>query len=137
MGNCFRSHIRIINRSTSSKNATATADDSKSPKPNAAVLKTNQTPRNNDKRLHEKKSTNSVPYGLKTDFGYFKDFDKNYAIGKLLGHGQFGYTFIATNKSTHESVAVKRIEKKKVINITGPSLSTNRYSICPLYTLKY
>ena len=38
-----------------------------------------------------------------------------YTIGKLLGHGQFGYTYVATDKENGDRVAVKRIEKNKVV----------------------
>ena len=55
-----------------------------------------------------------IPCGKRTDFGYAKDFDARYTIGKLLGHGQFGYTYVATDKTNGDRVAVKRIEKKKV-----------------------
>lgn len=54
-----------------------------------------------------------VPCGKRTDFGYDKDFDRRYSIGKLLGHGQFGYTYVATDKEAGDRVAVKRIEKNK------------------------
>lgn len=57
-----------------------------------------------------------IPCGKRTDFGYDKDFDGRYTIGKLLGHGQFGYTYVATDKSSGDRVAVKRIEKNKVAN---------------------
>lgn len=60
-----------------------------------------------------------IPCGKRTDFGYDKDFDKRYSIGKLLGHGQFGYTYVATDKSVGDRVAVKRIEKKKVLIISS------------------
>lgn len=56
-----------------------------------------------------------VPYGKRMDFGYDKDFENRYAIGKFLGHGQFGYTFIATDKAGGDRLAVKRIDKSKVI----------------------
>ena len=56
-----------------------------------------------------------IPYGKRTDFGYHKDFDKRYTIGKLLGHGQFGYTYVATDKANGDRVAVKKIEKNKVL----------------------
>ncbi|KAK9129516.1 hypothetical protein Sjap_010003 [Stephania japonica] len=56
-----------------------------------------------------------VSCGKRTDFGYAKDFDRKYAVGKLLGHGQFGYTFVATDKSNGDRVAVKRIDKNKMI----------------------
>ncbi|GAB2279442.1 Calcium-dependent protein kinase 18 [Dionaea muscipula] len=56
-----------------------------------------------------------VPFGKRTDFGYAKDFDKRYTIGRLLGHGQFGYTYAATDKSNGDRVAVKRIDKSKMV----------------------
>ncbi|XP_020579259.1 calcium-dependent protein kinase 18-like [Phalaenopsis equestris] len=65
---------------------------------------------------HKKRLSGIVPYGKRTDFGYAKDFDSRYAIGKLLGHGQFGYTFVATNRANGDRVAVKRIEKAKMIH---------------------
>lgn len=55
-----------------------------------------------------------IPCGKRTDFGYAKNFDRRYTIGKLLGHGQFGYTYVATDKANGDRVAVKRIEKNKV-----------------------
>ncbi|KAI4325432.1 hypothetical protein MLD38_030833 [Melastoma candidum] len=56
-----------------------------------------------------------VPCGKRTDFGYDKDFDRRYTIGKLLGHGQFGYTYVAMDKETGDRVAVKKIEKNKMV----------------------
>ncbi|KAA8531974.1 hypothetical protein F0562_006884 [Nyssa sinensis] len=56
-----------------------------------------------------------IPCGKRTDFGYEKDFDKKYTIGKLLGHGQFGYTYVATDKYNGDRVAVKKIEKNKMV----------------------
>ncbi|KAL3527214.1 hypothetical protein ACH5RR_011870 [Cinchona calisaya] len=56
-----------------------------------------------------------IPCGKRTDFGYDKDFDRRYTLGKLLGHGQFGYTYVATDKSNGDRVAVKRIEKNKMV----------------------
>lgn len=55
-----------------------------------------------------------VACGKRTDFGYEKDFEARYALGKLLGHGQFGYTFAAVDRRSGERVAVKRIDKNKV-----------------------
>ncbi|KAL9689640.1 hypothetical protein QQ045_010028 [Rhodiola kirilowii] len=57
----------------------------------------------------------AIPFGKRTDFGYLKDFERRYKIGKLLGHGQFGYTYVATDKDSQEQVAVKRIDKNKMI----------------------
>lgn len=73
------------------------------------------------KRSHQifKSSSNKpsgvIPCGKRTDFGYDKDFDKRYTLGKLLGHGQFGYTYVAIDKSNGDRVAVKRIEKSKMV----------------------
>lgn len=56
-----------------------------------------------------------VACGKRTDFGYDKDFEARYALGKLLGHGQFGYTFAAVDRHSDERVAVKRIDKNKMV----------------------
>ncbi|KAG0452697.1 hypothetical protein HPP92_025361 [Vanilla planifolia] len=64
---------------------------------------------------HRKKPSGLIPWGKRTDFGYAKDFDNCYAIGKLLGHGQFGYTFVATDRVNGDTVAVKRIDKAKMV----------------------
>ena len=55
-----------------------------------------------------------VACGKRTDFCYGKNFEARYALGKLLGHGQFGYTFAAVDRHSDERVAVKRIDKNKV-----------------------
>lgn len=57
-----------------------------------------------------------VPCGKRTDFGYAKDFDKKFSLGKLLGHGQFGYTYVGIDKANGDRVAVKRLEKNKVFS---------------------
>ncbi|XP_073293654.1 calcium-dependent protein kinase 18-like [Primulina huaijiensis] len=62
-----------------------------------------------------KRPSGVIPCGKRTDFGYDKDFDARYTIGKLLGHGQFGYTYAAVDNSNGDRVAVKRIEKKKMV----------------------
>lgn len=64
---------------------------------------------------HSKRPSGVIPCGKRTDFGYDKDFDMRYTIGKLLGHGQFGYTYVAIDKSNGNRVAVKKIDKNKVI----------------------
>ncbi|RZC66661.1 hypothetical protein C5167_010351 [Papaver somniferum] len=68
-----------------------------------------------EKGGNSKRATGIIPYGKRTDFGYEKDFDRRYSIGKLLGHGQFGYTFVATDKVNGDRVAVKRIDKNKMV----------------------
>lgn len=65
-------------------------------------------------KANTRRQTGVISCGKRTDFGYAKDFDKKYTIGKLLGHGQFGYTYVATDKAAGDRVAVKKIEKNKV-----------------------
>uniref|UniRef100_A0A164UIG3 Calcium-dependent protein kinase n=1 Tax=Daucus carota subsp. sativus TaxID=79200 RepID=A0A164UIG3_DAUCS len=95
--------------------------------PVAAVKKNNgnaKTPvENNDQQKKKqqevkrkrKLSGKTVPIGKRTNFGYNRNFEKRYTIGKLLGHGQFGYTYCATDISTGDRVAVKRIDKNKMV----------------------
>jgi serine/threonine protein kinase len=64
-----------------------------------------------------KDNKETIPLGKRTNFGYERDFKQRYTLGKLLGHGQFGYTYVAIEKATGEKMAVKTIEKKQV-NIT-------------------
>lgn len=71
-----------------------------------------------ENKVREKNSSRRqglIPCGKRTDFGYEKDFDRKYTIGKLLGHGQFGYTYVATDKSNGDRVAVKKIDKSKMV----------------------
>ncbi|KAL2552665.1 Calcium-dependent protein kinase 16 [Forsythia ovata] len=84
--------------------------------------KTKESHRNQQKRNIPQIVKNSskrpggiIPCGKRTDFGYDKDFDNRYTIGKLLGHGQFGYTYVAIDKSNGDRVAVKKIEKNKMV----------------------
>ncbi|CAL9101866.1 unnamed protein product [Musa acuminata var. zebrina] len=77
----------------------------------------NQAPREKQQqndRGNKRRPCGLLSCGKRTDFGYAKDFESRYSIGKLLGHGQFGYTFVATENSTEERVAVKRIDKSKI-----------------------
>ncbi|XP_047150956.1 calcium-dependent protein kinase 28-like isoform X1 [Vigna umbellata] len=62
-----------------------------------------------------KASARQVPCGKRTDFGYDKNFDTRYTLGKLLGHGQFGYTYEGIDKANADRVAVKRIDKSKMV----------------------
>eukprot|EP00271_Cylindrocystis_brebissonii_P020863 TRINITY_DN715_c0_g1_i1.p1 TRINITY_DN715_c0_g1~~TRINITY_DN715_c0_g1_i1.p1 ORF type:complete len:556 (-),score=128.92 TRINITY_DN715_c0_g1_i1:703-2370(-) len=56
----------------------------------------------------------TLPLGLRTDFGYDRDFHDHYDLGKELGHGQFGITYNATDKKTGERLACKAIQKKQM-----------------------
>nr|XP_043631601.1 calcium-dependent protein kinase 18-like isoform X2 [Erigeron canadensis] len=74
----------------------------------------------NGNNKHKRKNKCSLKNGViacgkRTDFGYLKDFDRKYTIGKLLGHGQFGYTYVAIDKVNGDRVAVKKIDKNKMI----------------------
>ncbi|KAK1363484.1 Calcium-dependent protein kinase 28 [Heracleum sosnowskyi] len=66
-------------------------------------------------KLKKKKNGKKVPTGKKTNFGYERGFEKRYTVGKLLGHGQFGYTYSATDNTTGNLVAVKKIDKNKMV----------------------
>lgn len=73
-----------------------------------------KSPHENAKK--EKPSSDSrAPLGKRTVFGFDTDFDERYETGKLLGHGQFGYTYVAIHRATDERVAVKKIEKQKLV----------------------
>ncbi|KAL6959947.1 Calcium-dependent protein kinase 18 [Sarracenia purpurea var. burkii] len=77
--------------------------------------KTQESHKRNSNQSNPKRQCGVIPCGKRTDFGYAKDFDKRYTIGKLLGHGQFGYTYVAVDMSNGDRVAVKRIDKKKMV----------------------
>lgn len=49
-----------------------------------------------------KDNKGTIPLGKRTNFGYERDFKSKYTLGKLLGHGQFGYTYVALEKATGE-----------------------------------
>nr|GMD49156.1 calcium-dependent protein kinase 28-like [Ipomoea batatas] len=123
MGICLSSS-KVISGSNSNSNPTA-----KPRSENTATSTQDERSRCNRRKAKEpcekyrnlnvkpshRSQTVVIPCGKRTDFGYDKDFDKRYSIGKLLGHGQFGYTYVATDKSVGDRVAVKRIEKKKML----------------------
>ncbi|KAK4780399.1 hypothetical protein SAY87_016505 [Trapa incisa] len=75
----------------------------------------NDTNKNSNQNQNRRRQGCGTPYGKRTDFGYAKDFNDHYVLGKLLGHGQFGYTYVATDKGTGNRVAVKRIDKNKMV----------------------
>ncbi|XP_008776807.2 calcium-dependent protein kinase 18-like [Phoenix dactylifera] len=120
MGSCLSSAIKVGGSSSGSAGhrdpAAAQTPPCSGPqqKPREAQRNSSQHPRQQRDR-HRRRPSGSVPYGKRTDFGYAKHFDSRYSIGKLLGHGQFGYTFIATDKANGDRVAVKRIDKNKMI----------------------
>ncbi|KAG2641492.1 calcium-dependent protein kinase 18-like [Panicum virgatum] len=66
-------------------------------------------------RREREKGRGIVACGKRTDFGYDKDFEARFSLGRLLGHGQFGYTFAAVDRASGDRVAVKRIDKNKMV----------------------
>ncbi|XP_010547427.1 PREDICTED: calcium-dependent protein kinase 28 [Tarenaya hassleriana] len=120
MGLCFSS-IRISGSSSNSRRSNAANQTnsnnqnpttSRNPKP--AVKNKHQQPKENEKACTKRRS-GAIPCGKRTDFGYAKDFHDHYTIGKLLGHGQFGYTYVATDKANGDRIAVKRLDKSKMV----------------------
>ncbi|XP_076909197.1 calcium-dependent protein kinase 28-like [Bidens hawaiensis] len=81
---------------------------------NTAARKHDEGGGSNGKPIRQRHKEVIVPCGTRADFGYVKDFDNDYSVGKLLGHGQFGYTYVAIHKSTGDRVAVKKIDKYKM-----------------------
>eukprot|EP00245_Coleochaete_scutata_P006721 TRINITY_DN213_c0_g1_i1.p1 TRINITY_DN213_c0_g1~~TRINITY_DN213_c0_g1_i1.p1 ORF type:complete len:527 (+),score=136.52 TRINITY_DN213_c0_g1_i1:186-1766(+) len=101
MGNCF-SHPGGSHGDEPAKEA---HEEPAAPKTQGekVVAKKVPTKDKNDKKL---------PLGLRTNFGYARDFPSRYTLGKELGHGQFGITYNATCKATGDRIAVKTIQKK-------------------------
>ncbi|OAP00569.1 CPK18 [Arabidopsis thaliana] len=104
MGLCFSSP-KATRRGTGSRNP-----NPDSPKASEKVSNKNKK---NTKKI-QLRHQGGIPYGKRIDFGYAKDFDNRYTIGKLLGHGQFGFTYVATDNNNGNRVAVKRIDKAKM-----------------------
>ncbi|XP_059623499.1 calcium-dependent protein kinase 28-like isoform X2 [Cornus florida] len=115
------------NRKDNTKPATTTTSKKRDRKSRQKSKNTQETNKNhqqkqrNPQQVRPREKGNSrlrsgvIPCGKRTDFGFAKDFDRKYSIGKLLGHGQFGYTYVAIDKSNGDRVAVKRIEKNKMV----------------------
>ncbi|KAL9284732.1 putative calcium-dependent protein kinase 16 CAMK-CDPK family [Arabidopsis thaliana] len=99
MGVCF-SAIRVTGASSSRR---------------SSQTKSKAAPTPIDTKASTKRRTGSIPCGKRTDFGYSKDFHDHYTIGKLLGHGQFGYTYVAIHRPNGDRVAVKRLDKSKMV----------------------
>ncbi|KAG6603911.1 Calcium-dependent protein kinase 16, partial [Cucurbita argyrosperma subsp. sororia] len=136
MGACF-SASKVSGSNSNNTNAAAAASHNRrgstaNPQPttpdtkqdasvNQNQKKPNENPKKNSQQLKIKEKNVSrrtsgvIPCGKRTDFGYHKNFDERYTIGKLLGHGQFGYTYVAIDKENGDRVAVKKIEKNKMI----------------------
>jgi calcium-dependent protein kinase len=128
------SNSNTTNNENRKRNSTSTTKTEKAPvtttTTSTSATKKRQVPSSNQRRrgseeaqkkTHQSrlkdKANSRVPCGKRTDFGYEKDFDKRFSLGKLLGHGQFGYTYVGIDKSNGDRVAVKRLEKAKVLVI--------------------
>ncbi|VVB10075.1 unnamed protein product [Arabis nemorensis] len=116
MGLCFSSPKATRHGSASGRKTNPTPEIPK-PQPQG---KTKEKVSNKNKKKTTKNNKiqwrhqGGIPYGKRIDFGYAKDFDNQYIIGKLLGHGQFGFTYVATDNRNDDRVAVKRIDKAKM-----------------------
>lgn len=123
MGVCF-SAIRVTGTSSSSRRSSNNNpnrkggggcnnnNNKKKPKSKTPPEKNDNKPTNTKRRTT---TGSSISCGKRTDFGYAKDFHEQYSIGKLLGHGQFGYTYVAIHNSNGDRVAVKKLDKTKVL----------------------
>ncbi|KAL8118124.1 calcium-dependent protein kinase 18-like [Apium graveolens] len=98
--------IPVADVNKKNDNATAAAGNDDQPK---------QQPQKQQMKPKRKAYGRNVPIGKKTNFGYERGFEKKYTVGKLLGHGQFGYTYSATDNVTGDVVAVKKIDKNKMV----------------------
>ncbi|CAH8353624.1 unnamed protein product [Eruca vesicaria subsp. sativa] len=119
MGVCF-SAIRVTG--TSSRSSRRSSGQTKTKNKGGCNNKKNpkSTENKEDKKpssttTNTKRKPGAISCGKRTEFGYDKDFHEQYSIGKLLGHGQFGYTYVAIHKSTGDRVAVKRLDKSKMV----------------------
>ncbi|KAK1326642.1 Calcium-dependent protein kinase 28 [Acorus calamus] len=120
MGSCLSSSTKVTGSSSTSNSASLTTTTSVSRKESAGNLRETYKPSEQNQRdnRHRRKPSGGgevVSWGKRTDFGYSKNFTSRYTMGRLIGHGHFGYTFAATDNSNGDRVAVKRIEKNKMI----------------------
>jgi calcium-dependent protein kinase len=118
MGSCLSTtKVSGANSTTPSTTAAAAANkrSKESTKPPPNTTKNRDGSNYNQKKTQPKRQSGIIPCGKKTDFGYDKDFDKRYMIGKLLGHGQFGYTYVGIDRFDGDRVAVKKIDKNKMV----------------------
>ncbi|KAL3687151.1 hypothetical protein R1sor_013460 [Riccia sorocarpa] len=109
---------QVAENSANSETPEQPKDEAKPPTPNNVPQK-KKTERKRSRitvsQIKDNTSQSSIPLGKRTNFGYERDFKTKYKLGKLLGHGQFGYTYAAVEISTGLKVAVKTIEKKQML----------------------
>lgn len=117
MGACLSQSVAGVSSHVSKKKSSksgSSANAKKSAKSTEDVSEKNPRQHLKGKEKSGKKLGAAFSSRKNTNFGYSKDFDRHYQLGKLLGHGQFGFTFVATKKGSGDRVAVKRIDKSKV-----------------------
>ncbi|GAB4834142.1 Calcium-dependent protein kinase 25 [Ancistrocladus abbreviatus] len=84
------------------------------PKPVQAV-QSNPQPEKPEKPVHVRRASSvglQIESVLKTKTGNLKD---HYTMGRKLGHGQFGTTFLCVEKATAKEYACKSIAKRKLV----------------------
>ncbi|CAA6673489.1 unnamed protein product [Spirodela intermedia] len=119
MGACLSNATKVTGCSSRTARSAATdaARQQKDKPPREGKSPSTRQDHHENQRQREKdqgRRTNGIiPCGKRTSFGYGRDFQSRYCIGKLLGRGQFGQTFVATDKAKGDKVAVKRIDKNK------------------------
>jgi calcium-dependent protein kinase len=96
------------------QNGTQNNTETKSEKPKRKQAVPVQNQKKTRITVSDGRDNNVIPLGKRTNFGYNRDFAKKYTLGKLLGHGQFGYTYIGIEKATSNRAAIKCIEKKQM-----------------------
>lgn len=120
MGACLSNATKVTGCSSSATGSGATDPprQHKDRPPREGKSPSTQQDHHENQRQRERdqgrRTTGIIPCGKRTSFGYGRDFLSRYTIGKLLGRGQFGHTFVATDKANGDKVAVKRIDKNKV-----------------------
>ncbi|CAM6050580.1 unnamed protein product [Sphagnum compactum] len=95
-------------------NGTQNNTETKSEKPKRKQAVAVQDQKKMRITVSDGRDNNVIPLGKRTNFGYNRDFAQKYTLGKLLGHGQFGYTYIGIEKATSNKAAIKCIEKKQM-----------------------
>ncbi|XP_030520919.1 calcium-dependent protein kinase 17-like [Rhodamnia argentea] len=114
MGNCCSGGIgRGATKGDLQKVGSATENNASSPEGNA-------TPNNNVPVLPKMATPNPKP-SKPAPVGPvlnrpMEDLKASYSMGKELGRGQFGVTYLCTDKATGEQLACKTIAKRKLVN---------------------
>ncbi|WOL06780.1 hypothetical protein Cni_G15514 [Canna indica] len=122
MGNCF-SHSSFKNNNHKSKNSTSPTTPPPNSTPTSAAAPPSSSPAPPNVAAHKSSSPPAasqsppkpVPIGLVLGRP-MEDVRSVHNIGKELGRGQFGVTYLCTHKGTGEQFACKTIAKRKLTN---------------------